>query len=97
VSWRGCPRALAGTPGRPEQRALVCGPALRSRWALVSFVVAGGASIEVAQLAISTVVGFRYRSIDVDDTIANAVGLALGWLAVVALITLRRSRRRRSR
>ena len=72
-------------------------PALRSRWAVVPFVVLGGASIELAQLTISTVLGFRYRSIDVDDAILNAIGLALGWLAVVAVVAVRGWRRRRSR
>ncbi len=42
----------------------------------------GGASIELVQLAISTLLGFRYRSIDVDDAILNGVGLVLGWLVV---------------
>ena len=72
-------------------------PALRSGWAVVPLVVLGGASIELAQLTISTVIGFRYRSIDVDDAIANGAGLALGWLLAVVPIRLREARRHRRR
>ena len=68
-------------------------PALRSRWAIVPFVILGGASIELAQLVISTLIGFRYRSIDIDDAIANGVGLALGWLVVALAIAVRHRRR----
>jgi glycopeptide antibiotics resistance protein len=58
-------------------------PVLRRWRALVPFAIVGGASVELAQLAISSVLGFRYRSIDIDDAILNAVGLVLGWLVAV--------------
>ncbi len=58
-------------------------PPLRRPLAVVPLVVIGGASIELLQLAVSTVIGYRYRSIDVDDAILNGAGLALGWLVVV--------------
>jgi glycopeptide antibiotics resistance protein len=63
-------------------------PALRRFAALVPFVVLGGASIELAQAAISAVLGFRYRSIDVDDAILNAIGLVIGWFLVVLVLRL---------
>jgi glycopeptide antibiotics resistance protein len=63
-------------------------PALRRWAAFVPFVVIGGASIELAQAAISAVLGFRYRSIDVDDAILNAIGLVVGWLLVVLVLRL---------
>jgi glycopeptide antibiotics resistance protein len=72
-------------------------PILRRPWAAVPLVVVAGASVELAQLAISTVLGFRYRWIDVDDAIMNAVGVALGWLLVVGAIAIRRAARRRRR
>jgi glycopeptide antibiotics resistance protein len=56
--------------------------------AFLPVVVLGGVSIELAQVAISSVLGFRYRFIDIDDAILNGTGLALGWLVVfVALGT----------
>lgn len=64
-------------------------PGLRRGLAFVPLVVIGGASIEVAQVAISTVLGFRYRFIDIDDAILNGAGLGLGWLVVAAASGLR--------
>jgi glycopeptide antibiotics resistance protein len=55
---------------------------LRRPVALLPLAILGGASIEVAQLAISSALGFRYRFIDVDDAILNGLGLVLGWLVV---------------
>jgi glycopeptide antibiotics resistance protein len=72
-------------------------PALRRPAAFIPVVVIGGASIELAQLALSTVIGFHYRSIDIDDAILNAAGLALGWLLVAGSIAARRQLRRRRR
>jgi glycopeptide antibiotics resistance protein len=69
-------------------------PALRRRAALVPLVLIGGATVELAQLAISTVLGFRYRSIDVDDAILNGIGLGLGWLLVAATVASRQRLRR---
>ena len=63
-------------------------PALRRWSALVPLAIAGGASIELAQAAISGVLGVRYRSIDIDDAILNATGLVLGWLLVVLALRL---------
>ena len=61
-------------------------PALRRSAALLPLALVGGASIELAQLAISTALGFRYRFIDIDDAILNGTGLALGWLVVFAAL-----------
>ena len=72
-------------------------PALRRPTVALPLIVLGGASIELLQLAISTVLGFRYRSIDVDDAILNGVGLGLGWFAVVLGLGLRRRLGRRRR
>jgi glycopeptide antibiotics resistance protein len=56
-------------------------PRLRSwRVFLPSAVVIGG-SIEAAQAAISLLLGFRYRHLDVDDWILNTIGLVLGFAA----------------
>ena len=59
---------------------------LRGRRGLVALTLVGGASIEAAQLLVSTVVGVRYRWIDVDDVILNAVGVAIGWLIARPLL-----------
>ncbi|MBA2380531.1 MAG: VanZ family protein [Chloroflexi bacterium] len=83
-------RSWVDAPARPERVRLVPAgiylpllfPTLRRWVALLPFAVIGGASIELVQLAISTLLGFRYRSIDVDDAILNGVGLVLGWLVV---------------
>lgn len=56
-------------------------PRLRSwRMFLPSAIVIGG-SIEAAQAGISFLLGFRYRHLDVDDWILNAIGLVLGYAA----------------
>lgn len=56
-------------------------PRLRSwRTFLPAAIVLGG-SIEAAQLAMSLVIGFRYRTIDVDDWILNTIGLVMGFAA----------------
>jgi glycopeptide antibiotics resistance protein len=52
----------------------------------VPLVVIGGASIELVQAAISTLIGVRYRWLDIDDAILNGVGLALGWLVVAVAL-----------
>jgi len=72
-------------------------PALRRWVALIPFAIVGGASIELLQLAISTVLGYRYRSIDVDDAILNAAGLVLGWLVVALGLAVRSRLRQRPR
>ena len=64
-------------------------PALRNPRLALPAIVLGGSSIELIQLAISTVLGFRYRSIDIDDAILNGTGLALGWLVVVLGLAVR--------
>ena len=55
---------------------------LRGRRGLVVLAVAGGLSVEAGQLAISTVLGFHYRTIDVDDVILNTIGIVVGWLVL---------------
>lgn len=63
---------------------------LRGWRALVAMTILGGASIEAAQLVMSAAVGFRYRFIDIDDVILNAIGIAVGWLIVRAALQARR-------
>ena len=59
---------------------------LRSWPALAALAVAGGASIELGQLATSLVVGHLARSIDVDDVILNTAGLAVGLVLARRLV-----------
>ena len=56
-------------------------PRLRSWRAFLPAAIALGASIELAQAAVSLVLGFRYRHLDVDDWILNTIGLLLGFAA----------------
>ena len=56
-------------------------PRLRPWRAFLPAAVVLGASIELAQAAISFVLGFRYRHLDVDDWILNTIGLLLGYVA----------------
>jgi hypothetical protein len=51
--------------------------------------IVGGVSIEAAQLAISAMLGFAYRAIDIDDVILNAIGIAIGWLVLGAALARR--------
>ena len=53
---------------------------LRSWPGLVVLTVVGGASVEAGQLAISSLLGFHYRTIDIDDVILNAIGIVIGWV-----------------
>lgn len=57
---------------------------LRGGWAFAPVALVGGASIELAQLGVSLALGFRYRSIDVDDVILNTIGLLIGYAAARA-------------
>jgi glycopeptide antibiotics resistance protein len=54
-------------------------PRLRSWRTFLPVAIIVGGSIEAAQLAMSLVVGFRYRTIDVDDWILNTIGLVIGF------------------
>ena len=56
-------------------------PRLRSWRAFLPAAIVLGASIELAQAAVSFVLGFRYRHLDVDDWILNTIGLVLGYAA----------------
>ena len=56
-------------------------PRLRSWRAFLPVAVVVGGTIEAAQLAISLGIGFRYRTIDIDDWILNTVGLLIGFAA----------------
>jgi len=74
---------------------------LRSRAALIALAIVGGASVEAGQLAISALLGFPYRTVDIDDVILNAVGIAVGWVGLRVVLRLRaigaiRARRNRS-
>jgi glycopeptide antibiotics resistance protein len=71
-------------------------PSLRDLRGLVPLTVAGGLSVEAGQLAISTVLGFHYRTIDIDDVILNAIGIVVGW-AVLRLVLRVRDRPARQR
>jgi glycopeptide antibiotics resistance protein len=71
-------------------------PSLRDLRGLVLLTVAGGLSVEAGQLAISTVLGFHYRTIDIDDVILNAIGIVVGW-AVLRLVLRVRDRPARQR
>ena len=62
---------------------------LRARSGLVVVAVAGGLSVEAGQLAISTLLGFHYRTIDVDDVIVNAIGIAVGWAVLRVVLVVR--------
>lgn len=56
-------------------------PRLRSWRAFLPAALVVGGSIEAAQAAISFLLGFRYRHLDVDDWILNTIGLLLGFAA----------------
>jgi glycopeptide antibiotics resistance protein len=56
-------------------------PRLRSWRVFLPAALVIGGSIEAAQAAISFLLGFRYRHLDVDDWILNTVGLLLGFAA----------------
>lgn len=62
---------------------------MRGWRALAPLAIVGGASVEAAQPAISSVLGFNYRTIDIDDVILNACGIVVGWLAVRFAFTVR--------
>ena len=56
-------------------------PRLRGWRAFLPAALVIGGSIEAAQGAISFLLGFRYRHLDVDDWILNTIGLVLGFAA----------------
>jgi len=62
---------------------------LRGPRGLIALTIVGGVSIEAAQLAISAMLGFAYRAIDIDDVILNAIGIAIGWLVLGAALARR--------
>ena len=68
-------------------------PRLRSWRTFLPVAIVVGGSIEAAQLAISLALGFRYRTIDVDDWILNTVGLLIGF-AVWQLLSMVAARRK---
>ena len=49
----------------------------RSWAAFVPVAIIAGCSIEIGQLAVSIVLGFPYRSIDIDDAILNSLGIVI--------------------
>jgi glycopeptide antibiotics resistance protein len=61
--------------------APVLWPRLRATGRFLPVAVLAGCSIEVAQLVVSLILGFPYRSIDVDDAILNTIGILLAYLA----------------
>ena len=71
-------------------------PRLRSWRVFLPAALVIGGSIEAAQAAISFLLGFRYRHLDVDDWILNTIGLLLGFAAWWAWHSMagRSSRRR---
>lgn len=58
-------------PGVPARRVLLSG--------LLAFI-----GIETLQAAIGAMIGFPYRVIDVNDVLANSVGVAIGVVAFIA-------------
>jgi glycopeptide antibiotics resistance protein len=70
---------------------------LRSWPGLVLLAVGGGLSVEVGQLAISSLLGFPYRTVDIDDVILNAIGIVVGWMAARLAIRARERRARHDR
>jgi glycopeptide antibiotics resistance protein len=54
---------------------------------LASFALS--AAIEVGQLVVSLVVGYAYRSADVDDVIVNVFGGIVGYVGFALLTTIR--------
>lgn len=62
---------------------------LRAWRGLILLAVAGGVSVEAGQLAISTVLGFHYRTIDIDDVILNAIGIVVGWAVLRVVLRVR--------
>jgi glycopeptide antibiotics resistance protein len=68
---------------------------LRGWGAAIPVTIVGGVSIEAAQLAVSSLLGIRYRSIDIDDVILNALGILIGWLLAWTVIHVIGDRRPR--
>ena len=52
---------------------------LRSLVVVICIAVVASAAIETGQLAVSSVVGFPYRSTDIDDVILNVGGALIGY------------------
>jgi glycopeptide antibiotics resistance protein len=69
---------------------------LRAWRGLVLLAIAGGLSVEACQLAVSTVLGFHYRTIDIDDVILNAIGIVVGWLVLRVVLRVRERPARQS-
>jgi glycopeptide antibiotics resistance protein len=62
----------------------------------LALVLMGGLAvslaIELGQLALSIVLGFAFRSADIDDVIVNVCGAALGYLLFLAVAAFRTRR-----
>lgn len=43
-------------------------------------------SIETSQFLISFILGFKYRSVDIDDLILNTIGMLIGYLTLILMI-----------
>ena len=76
------------------------GPALWPRiqawkWALATGVGAS-AAIELLQLGLSALVGYNYRSADIDDVILNTAGALLGYAVFLGTRRVTRALRRRA-
>lgn len=54
--------------------------------ALVGLIFALG--VEGSQLVISLILGFNYRSVDIDDLILNTTGTVIGYLIIILMIPL---------
>ncbi len=66
-------------------------PILFRRWTLAIVLVGAvglSAAIEVGQLAVSTWLGFAYRSTDIDDVILNSLGALIGYGGFAAVRTV---------
>jgi glycopeptide antibiotics resistance protein len=73
-------------------------PLVFGRRSLALVLMAGLAvslAIELGQLALSVVLGFAFRSADIDDVIVNVTGAALGYLLFLAVAAFRTRREAR--
>lgn len=69
---------------------------LKRAYIIIPLSIAGSLIIESSQFIISTIIGYTYRSFDVDDLILNTAGAIIGWLILCLLQALIKSPHRQS-